>query len=240
MVVNKRSYALDAFRGFANNLDSLRSRRTRSLPAESPARRFRSPLISCITSNLDYDGKNIVFVLANGMPTSGPITPTPGLSTRKREAQMSYQQWKREIPKRNKDVIERVTKSQGAELSIKRWGGTLTEVNAGWMTEPIELTELAKTTTPLTPRYAIKEQHGEQLPEIRPIGDFRPSTINAIIETDDTNIPDSLDAFIAISSYFKILAPSFQLMCATMDFDHRGGSKLFFRTIPKFFAYNNT
>ena len=125
----------------------------------------------------------------------------------------------REIPKRNKEAIGRLAKSQGTELSVKWREKTLTEVNEGWATIPTDLAEIAKTTIPLTPRYAIQEQHGTQRPKIRLIDDFRASAVNAIIETEDTNIPDSLDVFIAIASYFKILTPGCQLTSATMDFD---------------------
>ena len=33
------------------------------------------------------------------------------------------------------------------------------------------------------------------------------SGVNAIIETEDTNVPDSLDGFIAVASYMKIFTP---------------------------------
>ena len=217
-VVLKRMVALDAFRNFAQNLDPLRHRWARTLPDQSPARGFHFPLIFFLANKLEYEDRNIVFDLANGMPIAGPVAPTPGLPTRKRQAQMSYQQWKREIPKRNKEAIDRLLKTQGTELSIKCWEETLTGVNAGWVTEPIDLTEFNKTSTPLTPRYAIREQHGNQPSKVRLIDDFRASWVNAIIETEDTNIPDSLDAFIAVASYIKILAPGCQLMCGAMAF----------------------
>ena len=118
-----------------------------------------------------------------------------------------------------------ITKSQSTELPIKCWEETAADVSEWWVTDPIDLSEIPNTTIPLTPRYAIREQYGNQLPKIRLVDDFRSSDINAIIETDDTNIPDSLGPFVDIASYSKILAPGFQLMCETMDFYRRGGVK---------------
>ena len=153
------------------------------------------------------------------MPIAGAIPPVPGLSARKRQAELSYTQWKRDIPRRNQTIIDRVLKTQGSELSLLCWEKTLAEVRAGWVTEPIDLNDALAGSTPLTPRFAIREQHGEQKPKIRLIDDFRASEINAIVETVDTNIPDSLDVFTALTSYFKLVAPECQLMCSTMDFD---------------------
>ena len=93
-----------------------------------------------------------------------------------------------------------VTKTQGAELAIKCRGKTPTEVREGRITDPVDLTDLPRATTSLTPRYALGEQHGEQNKKIRLIGDFCASAVNAIIETDDTNVPESLDSFISIAS----------------------------------------
>ena len=46
------------------------------------------------------------------------------------------------------------------------------------------------------------------------------SAINAIIQTEDANIPDTLDAFIAVGSYLALIAPGCELLCATADFAH--------------------
>ena len=91
-------------------------------------------------------------------------------------------------------------------------GETLTEAQAGWVTDPVDLTEITAETTPLAPRYAILEQHGDQKQKIRLVGDFRPSEINAIIETEDANAPDSLGVFTALASYFKLIAPRCHLI----------------------------
>ena len=216
----RRGVALASFEQLSVDLDPIRARWAAQLPAQSPARSINFPLISSLTTKFEYEDTEFVRDLSMGMPIAGPIPPTPGLTTRKRAAQSSYAEWQRGIPKRNVDVINRVTKAQGTELSNACWEKTLEEVTAGWVTDPIDLTEDLARTIPLTPRYAIKEQHGTQKQKIRLIDDFRASGVNAIVETDDTNIPENLDVFFAISSFLRLAAPGCNLKCATLDFSH--------------------
>ena len=61
---------------------------------------------------------------------------------------------------------------------------------------------------------------GNQPTKIRLIDDFRASAINAIVETEDANIPDTLDSLIAVSSFFALVKPGCDLYCATADFAH--------------------
>ena len=94
------------------------------------------------------------------------------------------------------------------------------EVEKGRVTEPIDVTDAMLRTVPLTPRYAILEQHGNAEPEIRLIDDFRASAVNAIAECDDTNVPDNLDVFFAISAYLALVKPGRDTKCATADTAH--------------------
>ena len=64
------------------------------------------------------------------------------------------------------------------------------------------------------------EQHGNAEAKIRPIDDFRASGINVIVETGDTNIPENLDVFIAISLYIALVSPGCGLWCANAEFAH--------------------
>ena len=219
-IKTRRNLALSSFEKLSNDLEPIRSRWAMKLPELSPARTINFPLIFSLTTKFGYDDTEFVRDLSMGMPIAGPIAPTPGLTTRKRAAQLSYVEWQRGIPQRNIDVINRVSKAQGSELSNACWNKTLDEVTAGWVTDPIELTEDLARTVPLTPRYAISEQHGAQKREIRLIDDFRASGVNAIVTTDDTNIPENLDVFFAITSFLRLAAPGCHLKCATLDFSH--------------------
>ena len=86
------------------------------------------------------------------------------------------------------------------------------------MATPTDESDTALRTVPLTPRYAIIEQHGNADAKIRLIDYFRASGINAIVESGDTNIPENSDVFIAISSYLALVSPGCVLWCATADF----------------------
>ena len=88
------------------------------------------------------------------------------------------------------------------------------------MTEPVDISETVLGTATLTPRFAISEQHGDQAQKVRLIVDFRAPAINSIVETNDTCIPDTLGAFVAIASYLALVAPGCDLMCVAADFAH--------------------
>lgn len=73
---------------------------------------------------------------------------------------MSYREWKNGIPARNAAIYGRVLKSQGSELSEACRAKTLLEIEAGWLTEPIDVTDDIIGAVPITPRYAISEKRG--------------------------------------------------------------------------------
>ena len=128
-----------------DDLDPVRPRWARALPDGSPARNSHSPLIVFIANKLNYADERFVSDLAHGMPITGPAPTTPGLSGRKRQAQMSYRVLRRGMPKRNKAAIGRVTESQGAEPPLKWWGavisivGKLREVRSGGFARKIRV-----------------------------------------------------------------------------------------------------
>ena len=48
------------------------------------------PPMPPIASKLDYEGTEFARDLSTGVPIAGPVSPTPELTARKREAQMAY------------------------------------------------------------------------------------------------------------------------------------------------------
>ena len=73
------------------------------------------------------------------------------------------------------------------------------------------------TSTPLTPRYAIRGAHGCG---IRLIEDFRPSAVNEMASTVDTDIPDTLDSALVLSTLCGRLSPDLELNAFAVDFKH--------------------
>ena len=118
----RRADAMTIFQKLADYLRPLQARWRDHLPGKSPARGVDFPLISALTSKFGYEDTEFIRDLSMGMPIAGPIPPTPGLTARKRDEQMSYQEWKTGIPKRNVEVIDRISKSRGTELAGACWG----------------------------------------------------------------------------------------------------------------------
>ena len=112
----------------------------------------------------DYPDKDFVIDLAFGIPRVGAIPPKPGLTSRKRIAEIPYQEWKGANPKRNAAVCDRVRKSRWADLANKCWGGTTSEIDLCWITEPVDVTDATLRTLPPTPRYDIVEHRGNTDP----------------------------------------------------------------------------
>ena len=108
--------------------------------------------------------------------------------------------------------------TQGAELAAEFWAKTLLGADACWASTPIPVTELAMSSAPLIPRFAIREQRGSSEPKIRLIDDFRASAANHLVSTQDTDIPQNLDIILSIASLFEQLQPGCQAMAFSVDF----------------------
>ena len=131
---------------------------------------------------LNYADIDFVKDLSQGMPFAGAVSATPGLTARKKDAEMTYKERKEGIRATNLEILDRVRKSQAIELAEISWGATLEEVERGWITDPSDVPDDLLRAVPLTPRFAISEHRGNQAPKVRPIGDFRASAINGIAE----------------------------------------------------------
>ena len=162
-LVFQRQNALSQLENCSLTLTPLRHRWVQRLPEKSPAAAINFPLIYLLMNALEYPDEHFATELSKGMPIAGPIAPTPGLTARKRCAELSYQEWKEGIPARNKKIFDRVLKSQGSELTEICWQKTLSEVEQGWITPPVPVTDIMLQTIPLTPRYAISEQHNHNV-----------------------------------------------------------------------------
>ena len=140
-VIVSRQEALAKFSNLSTMLEPFRVRWVDRLPELSPAHNLNFPMIHTLTRNFGYADTRIVFDLARGMPIAGPVDATPGLTNRKKFALSSYQEWKAGIESRNKDVFDRVKKSQGTEAALKCW-----EKNYGrggkWMANTIPFLDL--------------------------------------------------------------------------------------------------
>ena len=108
----------------------------------------------------------------------------------------------RQPPSRNREILDRVIKYASGQLFQDFWDKTLGEVRNGRITPPVPITEALLNSTPLTPRCAIKDEHGGRAKKVRVVGDFRVSGINGVMSTLDTSIPQTLGVFLARAPLF--------------------------------------
>ena len=64
------------------------------------------------------------------------------------------------MPAINRKVIEQLKRSSGSELALHRWKKIVGEVEKGWVSTPQPITDGIINSTPLFPRFAFEEQHG--------------------------------------------------------------------------------
>ena len=175
-------------------------------------------VITFLARDLEYPDQNLAQCVIKGMPIAGAAPPTPGLTPRETPTETSYAKWKAETPTRNKTIIERAAKAHGSEISNACWEKSRAGIQDGWLSKPAPLDAVTAGAVALTPRYAHKEEHGGRESKIRVIDDFKASGINALLETTDTNIPDTIDAFLTAATYYKIIDKNAQLQAASTDY----------------------
>ena len=81
------------------------------------------------------------------------------------------------------------------------------EIERGWLTDPIPLTDKIACVTSLTTRCVIRDQHGEYKGEFLVIGELEAIGITGLLAKVGTNIPDKLDIPMAATTYYKLIEP---------------------------------
>ena len=122
-------------------------------------------------------------------------------------------------PRRNKDATLRAVKATGTELGVITHERTMKEVEAGWITTPVPVST-APPMVPITPRYAIPEQHGNYAEKVRLIDDFRASGVNSTVSVADTCVPDGLDSLLAMCTNYQRLLVGRRVLVCSVDFSH--------------------
>ena len=216
-VIRHRCQAVEELEGISKSLDRFREPWYECLPAGSPARNINLPLIHLIPRTLGYPDDDFARDLALGMPIVGAIPNSNVLTERARGSTTTFEEWKKAIPSRNKEVVERAKKYQEHELASACWAKTLEEIKAGWASEPVPINDAILGAIPLTPRFAAQGKKGAK---IRLIDDFSASGINDIVATIDTDVPENLDAMLALSNFYYKLNPDVSLQAFSVDFQH--------------------
>ena len=93
------------------------------------------------------------------------------------------------------------------------------EAVEGWVSTPKHITEDITHSIPLSPRFAIEEQQGNDTKKkIRLIGDFGRSEVNSPLKLHDASVPDTVDTMFAMARAFALSWPNVVLMLTIMDF----------------------
>ena len=190
------------------------------LPVDSPSRKVDFALIHFLVSNLRYPDTTLAKDLSKGMPLVGAVPPTGVFSKRVREQTLTAPQWKEGLVERNREMVRRVTHPSDSALARLCWEKSLLEVEKGWLSEPTPVTEAAINSIPLTPRFAVEEEHGGGPKKIRAIDDLKASMVNDLLGLVDTSIPQNLDTFLGVALTHAEVGSSTELRAFSVDFAH--------------------
>ena len=129
--VSHRGRAMFVMESISAKLDRHRAAWISRLPDRAESESINFPLTPLVAAALEYSDTEFVMGLSRGMPIAGLICATPGLTERKKAAELSYLARKEGIRARNLGVRDRVPKSQNIELAGGIWEKTLEEAEKG-------------------------------------------------------------------------------------------------------------
>ena len=185
----KRAKATQTLQDLPDKLAPLREKWKALSPETSPARKLNLPLIHKLVLASKFPDSRIAYDLFYGMPIVGDVEPVETLRERETPPSLTLDQLAEGLRGNNAAVIARITRDQNSDLSAVCWGETLKEAEKGWISQPVPVTEAAMASTPLTPRFAIREKHGNQAAKVRLIDDFKASRLNETLGLHGTHTP---------------------------------------------------
>ena len=170
----------------------------RSIPSNSTAQRLNLGFIEYLHKKIDYEDKNLVKDIAMGMDIHGDIPETGALRCKATTPKIGVDQLKKDVVNINNKILKDLINTKTNETSLMGWQLTCEEADKGWL-EPLGVIsdEIIKET-PITPRFCIKEQHGNQPAAFRVIDDLKKSKVNATLAQKDTYCPEAIDKFFAL------------------------------------------
>ena len=120
------------------------------------------------------------------------------------------------------------------------------ELSKNWITKPEPITDETLRYFPLTPRFAINEQHGLGPGEIRLIDDCEIIELWKTLEVFETSVPDSTNVALTIARTHSLTWRQLTLQLVIVDFSqaykHIGIDQkpTLLRTHRATFAYGHT
>ena len=221
-IIAKRTNALAFLTEMPGKLETRTKQWQSLLPEGSPARGLNFGLIQFLRKHLNYGDTLIVNHLTNGMPLAGVVPPTAVLRRRATPAVISREKWLSNLKERNVAMVDRAKYyyEKDTELSKRCWLKTLEEASKGRISQPVPATSDVLDNAPLSPMFAIEEEHGGWETKLRVIDDFKASQVNDLLELSETCVPDSLDVALAMLAMQAKLQPGAPIRIFSVDFAH--------------------
>ena len=167
-------------------LRPLRERVAASLPVRTPARKLNIPLIMFLIHHLDYPDKQSPIDWAKGMDIVDNIPPSRALTQRDMTPATNMECLKTNLVARNRTILRNPKRPTDSTLQHKCWEMSVSEYEKGWLSKPTLAAQHDRINTILPPRFFIAEQHGNQEPKYRVVGDLAKSHVNLTVGASDT------------------------------------------------------
>ena len=219
-VIEKRTAALAYMRNLKAALKGANERRLTMLPPGSPSCGADFSLIRFLIVNLKYPDTSFAVDLRRGMQLAGEIPGAGVFTARERAHRAPMPEWRNGLEDRNRAMAHRVTHSASSPLTQVCWAKTLEEVEKGWISQPAPVSEDVIRSIPLSPRFAIEEQHGEWSKKVRVIDDFKASMVNDLLGLVDTNIPQNLATLLGMALTHAQFRDRQNLQVFSLDFSN--------------------
>ena len=82
---------------------------------------------------------------------------------------------------------------------------TTNAVEKSWVSTPQTITEDIINSSPISPRFAIEEQHGNAAKKkIRLVDDFKRPDVNPLLKLRDASVPNTIDTMSAMARAFAL------------------------------------
>lgn len=199
-------------------MEPERKRWEDALPINAPGRRLNFPSFHFLAIRLEYPDAELVAGIAGGMPLVGPIpeTPSPRFTRRVKAESLTFDERKCGVKESNEIAIERTNKSQASDLAKIRRRGSGTRQDYA-KCPACETRGRECCVSPDVRNYGKTRRTG---PKTRLIDDLKASGINSLLSTSDTNAPENLDIFLAITTYYKLVSPTTDLRATVVGNKH--------------------
>ena len=168
-------------------------------PPDSAARRLNLGLMGWLHREINYPDNDLIRDIARGMDISGEVPISGNLRDKETNPTLTLRKLGNNIRPNNDKIANGLYKTSNSETSRKGWQTTIDEAENGWLGPLGVVSERLLDETLITPRFCIKEQHGNQDVAYRVIGDLKRSKLNDNLKQWDTYFPEAIERFFAIA-----------------------------------------